>query len=230
MCLCCTALTLAAQDNDKILNRQYADLKPIHFGFSVGTHIQDLLFTHNGYVTEDGETWYMEQPGYSPGFNVTVLGDWRLGKHFNLRLSPGMFFGNKVVKMHDTSHPESEVLSQNIKSSYVVVPLDLKISSERYRNIRPYVTTGVMTTFDVSKKRSDMLKLKSTDVFFTLGIGCDFYLPYFKLCPEVKYCFGLTDNLQHNRPDLSDDPTDMKYTLSLRKVVQHMLVVSFYFE
>lgn len=228
--LCFTALTITAQDNDKILNRQYVDLKRIHFGFSVGTHMQDLLFTHSGYITDEGETWYMEQPNYSPGFNVTVLGDLRLGKHFNLRLSPGMYFGNKVVKMHDVAHPESEILSQNIKSAYVVAPLDLKISSERYHNIRPYVTTGVMAAFDVSKKRSDMLKLKTTDVFFTIGIGCDFYLPYFKLCPEIKYCFGLTDNLQHNRPDLSDDPTDLRFTKSLSKVKQHMLVISFYFE
>ena len=30
------ALTALAQDNDKILNRQYADMKKVHYGFSVG--------------------------------------------------------------------------------------------------------------------------------------------------------------------------------------------------
>ena len=37
-----TGLLCRAQDNDKILNRQYADQKKIHFGFSVGTNFQDI--------------------------------------------------------------------------------------------------------------------------------------------------------------------------------------------
>lgn len=217
-----------AQDNDRILNRPYADNKPVHFGFSVGTHVQDLQFTHNGYVSEKGETWYMEVPDFSPGFNVTVLADYRLGKYFNLRLSPGMFFGNKVVKMMDTTNGVTS--SQNIKTNFVVLPLDLKISSERYYNIRPYALVGGMMTFDVSKKRSEQLMLKTSDFMLSVGFGCDIYLPFFKLCPELKFCFGLTDMLQHKRPDLSDDPETMKYTNSLKKVTQQMVVLSFYFE
>ncbi len=219
---------VAAQDNNKILNRPYADMKPIHFGFSVGTHVQDLLFTHNGYVTENGETWFMEVPDFSPGFNVTVLADWRLGKHFNLRFTPGMYFGNKVIKMVDTTNGETS--QQNVKTNYVVLPIDLKISAERYRNLRPYVVLGGMATFDVSKKKSENLMFKNTDFMLTVGFGCDFYLPYFKLSPEIKFCFGLADILKHDRPDLSDDQAMMKYTNSLQKVTQQMVVLSFFFE
>lgn len=222
------SFNILAQDNDKLLNRQYADMKRLHFGFSVGTHFQDLQFTHNGYVTENGETWFMEVPSFSPGFNVTMLGDLRLSTYFNLRFSPGMYFGNKVIKFHDTT--KGETTSQNVKTNYVVLPLEIKASAERYHNMRPYVISGVMATFDVSKKRSDLLQFKSTDFFLTIGLGCDFYLPFFKLCPEIKYCFGLTDALQHNRPDLADDPVTMKYTNSLKKVAQQMLVISFFFE
>ena len=228
MLLVASALGAQAQDNDKILNRPYVDNKRWHLGFSVGTHTQDFQFTHNGYVTENGESWYMEIPSFSPGFNVTVLADLRLGKHFNLRFSPGMCFGNKVVKMHNVNGEERE--QQNVKNNYVLLPLDLKISAERYRNMRPYVLTGVMATFDVSKKRSDLLQFKSTDFMLSVGFGCDFYLPFFKFCPELKFCFGLTDALKHDRPDLSDDPSMLKYTNSLKKVTQQMVVLSFYFE
>ena len=44
------------------------------------------------------------------------------------------------------------------------------------------------------------------------------------------FCFGLTDALQHKRPDLSDEPETMKFTNSLKKVTQQMVVLSFYFE
>ena len=53
---------------------------------------------------------------------------------------------------------------------------------------------------------------------------------FFKLNPEVKFCFGLTDVLQHKRPDLADDPEMIKITDSLKKVKSSMIVITFNFE
>lgn len=219
---------VAQKRNDKLLNRPYADQRKIHLGFSVGMHLQDLKLTNNGTASPDGEYWYSEVPAYSPGFCVNVLADLRLHKHFNLRLSPGMYFGNKTVEMRESVSGRSQ--RQDIKSAYVVVPLDLKISGNRYINSRPYVTLGGMAAFDVSKRRSEPIWLNSGDFYLTLGIGCDFYLPFFKLCPEVKFCFGLADILRHDRPDLVDDPETMKITQSLTKAKSNMIVFNFYFE
>ena len=226
--LCFCAFSVSAQRNDFVGNRRYADQKKWHLGFSVGMHLQDLKFTHNGYTSPEGENWYAEVPSYSPGFCVNVLADLRLHKHFNLRLSPGMYLGTKTV--HFRENISEAVEKQDVKSAYVVLPLDLKISGERYKNVRPYVTCGVMGTLDVSKKRSDFLQFKSTDAYLTIGMGCDFYLPFFKLNPEIKFCFGLTDVLKHDRPDLADDPSMMKMTESLSKVKNNMVVLTFYFE
>lgn len=218
----------ASDRNDKILNRPYTDLRRWHLGFSVGLHMQDIQFTHNGFVTENGETWFMEQPDFSPGFCVNGLLSIRLNDYFSVRITPGMYFGNRVVKMYDTTTGADE--QQNIKSAYVVLPVDLKFASQRFRNVRPYLTAGVMPAFDVSKKRSEFLKLKTMDTYLSVGFGCDFYLPYFKLIPELKFCFGLSDVIQHDRPDLVDDPGKMKYTQSLKKAVSRMVVLTFYFE
>jgi len=220
--------TAYAQPSKKLNNRPYADLKRWHLGFSVGMHLQDLKFTHNGTLSTDGQQWVAEVPGYSPGFCANVLADLRLHEHFNLRLSPGMYFGNKTVEMIDFNGDARE--RQDVKSFYVVVPLDLKISGQRYFNTRPYVTAGVMGAFDVSKKRSDFLMFNTFDAYLTVGIGCDFYLPFFKLNPEVKFCFGLTDILKHKRPDLNDDPETIKMTNALKKVKSNMIVFNFYFE
>lgn len=214
--------------NDKLMNRPYADLRKWHLGFSVGVHTQDLKFTHNGFVTEDGQTWFMDQPGFSPGFCVNGLIDFRLSTYFSVRFTPGMYFGNRDIKMIDTTNGTKE--SQNIKSTYVVMPIDLKFAAQRFRNVRPYMVGGVMPAFDVSKKRSDFLKLKTTDFYLSVGFGCDFYLPYFKLNPEIKFCFGLTDVIQHKRPDLADEPDRLKITQSLSKATSQMVVLTFYFE
>lgn len=225
--------SVSAKPGDKLMNRPYADLKRWHLGFSVGMHFQDLKFTHNGFVTEDGQQWVAEVPGYDPGFCVNVLADLRLHQYINLRVSPGMYFGSKRVEMIDYNQAPGALSvheMQDVKSAYVVVPFDLKISGNRLRNTRPYVTAGVMATFDVSKKKSEYLMFNTGDVFLTCGLGCDFYLPFFKLNPEIKFCFGLTDILKHKRPDLDDNPEMMKMTESLSKVKQNMIVLTFYFE
>lgn len=226
-----------AQDNDMILNRPYADVKPLHFGFSVGMNFQNLAITNNGLVTEDGEEWYADVSAHSPGFSVNVLADYRIADHFNLRLSPGLYFGNKVVHFlnhrgnpdwADQTHYKQ---NQNIKSTYIVLPIDLKMSAKRYHNMRPYFTGGVMYACDLAKDRSEQYKLKNSDVMLTVGLGCDFYMPFFKLCPEVKFCFGLNDLLDRNRPDLDEDNREVyRFTESVNKITSNMVVVSFFFE
>lgn len=225
-----------AQDNDMILNRPYADAKRIHLGFSVGMNFQNLAITNNGLVTNDGEEWYAEVSAHSPGFSVNVLGDFRIANHFNLRVSPGLYFGNKVVRfLNHRGNPEwaeqsHYKQSQNIKSTYIVVPVDLKMSAKRYHNMRPYFTTGVMSVTDLSKDRSEQYRLKNTDVMLTVGMGCDFYMPFFKLCPEVKFCFGMKNLIDRNRPDLEDNPEMYRFTESVSKIKSNMVVVTFFFE
>lgn len=216
------------QLNDKLLNRPYADMKAWHLGFSVGLHMQDLQFTNNG-LTQDGQQWFAEQPSFSPGFCVNGMIDFRLHTHFNVRLSPGIWFGNKVVEFRNAL--DGAVQRQNIKSTILVLPIDLKISSLRYRNVRPYVTAGVMPTFDVGKRRNDeLIHLKKFDTFLTVGLGLDTYFPYFKFIPEVKFCFGLGNLLERKREDLADTPDRLVFTNSLDRVVSRMIVLTFYFE
>ena len=225
--VCCTS-GLSAKPMDKLMNRPYADLKRWHLGFSVGFHVQDLNLTHNGFLTPEGEKWTMEVPNFAPGFCLNVLADLRLHQYLNLRFSPGIYFGSKEVVMQE--YATGTVMKQDVKSAYVVAPLDLKISGNRMRNVRPYITTGLMATFDVTKKRTEYLVFNTCDAYLTLGMGLDFYLPFFKFIPEIKFCFGLTDILKHNRPDLVDDPYTYKITQSLSKVKSNMVVVNFYFE
>lgn len=214
--------------NDKVLNRPYSDNRRWHLGFSVGLNTMDFSFHHNGFVTEQGQTWFMEQPSFSPGFCVNGLFSVRLNNYFSVRVAPGMYFGNRVVRFLDTTGGQEE--KQDIKSAYLVLPVDLKFSSQRMHNIRPYMVAGVMPAFDVMKKKTDFLRTNSTDFMLSVGFGCDLYLPYFKLIPELKFCFGLSDALNHDRPDLVDDPLRAGVSSSVKKATTKMVVLSFYFE
>ena len=219
-------LVLSAQER-KVQNRPYIDFRRLHYGFFFGLHNQDLELANNGFVTVDGEQWYADVSAYNPGFSVGVLADLRINNHLALRLIPSLHFGEKQVVFRELNSGNKE--RQQIKSTYMSCPLDLKFSAERFNNYRPYIMAGVNPMLDLTVKKQRPLLVKSFDFMVEFGLGCDFYLPFFKLIPELKFCFSLLDVLEKNRNDLLDENL-LKFTQSVDKAVAKMIVLSFYFE
>ena len=62
-----------------------------------------------------------------------------------------------------------------------------------------------------------------------VGFGCDFYLPFFKLIPELKFAFSPLNVLQKDRKDLLD-ANMLKFTNSVDRVSSKMIILTFYFE
>lgn len=219
-------VSLVAQER-KVQNKPYIDFRRLHYGFFVGVHVQDLEIANNGFVTEQGEQWYADVSSYSPGFSVGVLADLRINSHLSLRLIPTMHFGDKTVVFRELNSGITE--RQQVKSTYISLPLQAKISAERFNNYRPYVTAGIAPMIDLTVKKQRPLLVKKFDCMVEVGLGCDFYLPFFKLNPELKFAFSLLDVLEKDRSDLLDE-SYLKYTQSVDKAVAKMIVLSFYFE
>lgn len=218
---------LAESQTRKLERRPYADQKRVHFGFSLGVNMQNLRLVANGQPDENGEVWLAEVPSFSPGFNVGLLCDLYLCPYLNLRFTPAFIFGNKTVTFRGEYSGEER--KTDVKSNYIQAPIELKYSAKRINNYRPYIMVGVAPTFDVSKKRGDLLRLKTYDTYLEVGLGCDIYYQYFKFIPELKFCFGLQDILNRKREDLLDQ-TEYKYTAALDRVSSKMIVLTFFFE
>ena len=220
-------LNLAAQER-KVQNRPYIDQRKFHYGFLLGLHMQDIELENNGFIdSETGEQWYAEIDNYSPGFTVGVLGDLRLNKYFSLRLSPTIHFGQKHAKYHEQCSGSDS--TQVFKSTYISLPLDIKFSAPRYNNFRPYLIAGVNPMVDLTARKHDALRLNPFDLYLEIGMGCDIYLPFFKLIPELKFCFGLLDIINKDRSDLIDNSL-LKYTKSVNGGHSNMIVLTFNFE
>ena len=226
----CGTHQLGAQER-KVQNRPYIDMRRWHYGFLVGTHFQDIEFTNNAsiHTTEEGtqEAWFADVASYTPGFSVGVLGELRMTEHVALRFVPTMHFGDKAVTFREQQSGAMEW--QAIKSTYLTVPVEVKYSAQRFNNYRPYVLAGLAPMLDLTVKRQRALLVQRADVAVEVGLGCDFYLPFFKLIPELKFCFGLSDILVKDRSDLTDKNL-LKYTQALDKATSRMMVLTFYFE
>ena len=159
-------------------------------------------FTHSGYVEENGEAWFAEIPDFSPGFTVGLVADLAFTENLNLRFTPNMYFGNKNVFFREQESRER--VSQDIKSNYLNFPISIKYSAWRVNNYRPYLTGGFTGSFDLSKRKDTPLVLNRFDVLAEVGLGCDIYLPFFKLIPELRFGFGLLDIIKHDRPDVRE--------------------------
>ena len=221
---------LHAQER-KIQNRPFLDDRVWHYGFLVGFNIQDMRLANNGtaYVNENHnvEYWYADVPEYTPGFSVGVLGELKANDWLSLRIIPTMHFGDKKVSFKEQR--SGMITEQYIKSTYLSVPLDLKISAARFNNYRPYVVTGLAPTVDLTVKKGKELLVKRTDMMFEIGMGLDLYYPFFKMIPELKFCFGLNNVLDTNRKDLKDASL-LKYSDALDKAQNSMIVLTLYFE
>lgn len=224
--VCSLVCSSVLAQKEKVKNQPYADLKWFHLGFHVGLHAQDLLLTNTG-VTSDGGVWFAEIPSYSPGFSVGVIGDMYLNPYFNLRFTPSVHFGDKKFVFREQATGEEFISS--VRSTYLNFPLDVKFSAFRLNNYRPYLIGGFYGSFDLGRKKGNPILLKGTDFGVEFGVGCDIYLPFFKLCPELKFCFGLVNLLETKRPDLTDMEL-MKYTNALSKATSRMVVLTFNFE
>ena len=88
---------------------------------------------------------------------------------------------------------------------------------------------GIYGSVDIGRKKGNPILLKSTDFGFEFGLGCDIYLPYFKLCPELKFCFGLLP-IGERSSGLGRSSKYQIYGCLIEKLHPVMVILTFNFE
>ena len=120
--------------------------------------------------------------------------------------------------------------TQDMKNTYVSLPVDLKFAAPRWNNHRPYVMAGVNAMMNLTSGEQDIIRLKRFNTMVEIGLGCDFYLPFFKLIPELKFCFGLSNVLDTNHVNELRDANLKAFAGSVSSAQSKMVVLTFYFE
>lgn len=225
----------------KVQNKPYIDLRPLHFGLLVGINMQDMEFENVGPQTltaEDGttttQTILCDANKWNPGLTVGILAELRLNANLAIRCTPSMHFGQKYLKFRNLSSLDDNgkpiEQTQDLKSTYLSFPFDLKFSAVRFNNHRPYILAGINPMLNLTGKEQDYIRLKRMDTMVEVGLGCDFYLPFFKLIPELKFCYGLTNNIDTNHANELLDVNMRSYSTSVTPGRNKMIVLTFYFE
>ena len=159
-----------------------------------------------------------------PGFQVQIVSNLKLSENLDLRFLPGISFGSRTITFYKQIDKTPVVPSVDIESSYLDFPLDLKYRARRLNNYRPYILGGFNYRYDMAARKQDELRFKPGDLYYELGVGVDWYLPYFKLSTEIKAGVGLFDLL------VRDSNSNQNYLSSIEKLNAYIIGFSFHFE
>jgi Outer membrane protein beta-barrel domain len=220
-------LSLSGQ-KQKPKNESWYDEKLIHFGFSLGFNAMDFKITPSQtYLASD--SLYPEVTKLNPGINIQIVTDLRPAKYMDIRFLPGVSFGQRNVRYYKNNVIYND--QQRLESSFLEFPLLLKLKGDRLNNVRPYIVGGFNYRYDLAAKKDFddekpvYLRIKKPDLYYELGAGLDFYLPYFKFSVELKMSTGMSDVLVRDYRAGHE-----KYVNAIEKMKSQIWVLSFHFE
>lgn len=191
----------------KVINNENFDKPQLSWGYYLGMNNYDYNFD---YISDT----YDIQTEKSFGFNVGLIGNFRISDFFDIRFEPGLVMSNRNLVFNPAQFGETE-FNQNlhlreIKSTYIHFPILLKISSKRVNNFKPFLLAGVSTALNLSSKENNVddnslgqFRTKKNVFFYELGFGIDLYLEWFKFSPSIRGVFALSDEHVDDNDPLS---------------------------
>ena len=199
----------------KVINNENFDKPQLSWGYYLGMNNYDYNFDY----TSDT---YDIQTEKSFGFNVGLIGNFRISDFFDIRFEPGLVMSNRNLIFNPVQFGETE-FNQNlhlreIKSTYIHFPILLKISSKRVNNFKPFLLAGVSTALNLSSKENNVddnslgqFRTKKNVFFYELGFGIDLYLEWFKFSPSIRGIFAISDEHVDDNDPLSPWTSNIEF-------------------
>ena len=204
------------------------DQKFLSWGYFLGFNQYDFKFNYE----EDLKDILVDK---TFGFHLGLIGDMRINEYMNLRLEPGVFFTTRNLR-YDESYfngmdfNDSDLLRE-VKSTYIHVPLLLKISTKRINNFKPFIIGGVSTALNLSSNQDNPddnnageFRMKKSTYFYEIGFGIDLYLLYFKFTPSIRGVFAINDEI------VRDADPNSPWTGNVAKMQTRGVFINFTFQ
>lgn len=217
---------------EKVRNLQNFDKPRFSWGYILGFNSYDFNFDYK--ATPEGEDPFLDQDvivNKSVGFNVGLLGNMRINDYLDLRLEPIVTFSQRdlVFSGVDFDTPPSRL--REVKSTYVHIPLLLKISTKRLNNFKPFIVGGISTSINLSSNEENPddnfageFRTTTNTNYYELGFGIDFYLYYFKFTPSIRGVFAMSDEL------VRDNDPNSPWTGGIDRMATRGIFINFTFQ
>ena len=152
-----------------------------------------------------------------------------LHENLNLRFEPGLVTNSKNIYFHHINSAQDSV--REVSSTFLHVPLVLKFSTDRYKNIRPYVLAGISYDYNFSSNEDNQddnaagqFRMKSSNFMYEVGMGIDIYLNFFKFSPSIRGVFAINNEIKY------DDDANSQWTAPIHFMGTRGVFLNFAFE
>lgn len=208
----------------------WEDDKFFNMGYSLGFNVMGFRITDSGEFNAT-DSLFAGKGSLSPGINIHLVANFRLNQFFDIRLLPGVSFGQRTIDYQSRSLTDTNTYGpQKLESNFIELPLLVKYGW-RMGNIKPYIIGGLNYRYDFYAKdeyrleRPVYLRLGKPDLYYELGTGIDMHLEHIKLSVELKMANGFNDMLVHD-----PHPDYPQYCNAIEKLRSRIWVLSFHFE
>lgn len=224
------AHNLSAQlfTKEKVRNLQNFDKKRFSYGYILG--FNNYTFDFN-YTADALPTDVEVEKTFVTGFNVGLLGNLRINDYLDLRLEPLVTFSQRDLVFTSPEFNNPGEGMREIRSTYIHVPLLLKISTKRLNNFKPFIVGGISTSLNLSSNEENpddnsrgQFRMTNRTNYYELGFGIDFYLFYFKFTPSIRGVFAMSDEL------VRDADPQSPYTSTIDKMSTRGIFINFTFQ
>ena len=207
---------------DPLVNLENFDKVNVYWGYFLGFNSYGFKIDYKSLQPAD------VQVESTSGFNVGLVGDFRLQEYFNLRFEPGLYYTQRNLMFPNFTKQLDAY--REVKSTYIHFPLLLKFSALRTGNVRPYLEAGISRTLNLgsnSNSTEDNLqqrfRMKTWTSNYELGFGIDLYLEYFKFSPSIRGVFGMEDEL------IRDNDPNSPWTSNIESIKTRAILINFTF-
>ena len=211
---------------ERLSNLETFDNRFLSWGYFLGFNNYDFKIEYKNQNTDANTDILVERQG---GFNVGLIGDMRVNKYVNLRLEPGLYFTQRDLRF--PNFDEERDILRNVKSTYIHVPLLVKLSTKRLNNIKPFIVAGISRSLNLSSNETNpedneegQFRMTKGTSYFELGFGIDFYLFYFKFTPSIRGVFATSNEL------IEDDDPNSPWTSNVGSLETRGIFVNFTFQ
>ncbi|WP_378185481.1 porin family protein [Aquimarina sp. W85] len=212
---------------ERVQNLQNFDKPRFSWGYILGFNSYDYNFDYN--IDAEETDIVVDKGGL--GFNVGLLGNMRINDYLDLRLEPMVTFTQRNLTYSGRQFRTEAEAFREVNSTYVHIPLLLKISTKRLNNFKPFIVGGISTSLNLSSNENNpddnnvgQFRTKTSTNYYEIGFGIDLYLYYFKFTPSIRGVFAMSDEL------VRDNDPNSPYTSTIDKMSSRGVFINFTFQ
>lgn len=202
-------------------NRNYLDFnnKAYYFGMAFGSNVSSFKVNQSK-IFIGNDSIRIAEGQRQAGFNIHMIANLKMGQYFDFRFLPGFAFSYRSFVFNN----ETE---RQVESVFFEMPFSVRYKSAPYKDKRMFVTGGLKYNYDIAsnsktRQASTLIKISPHDFQYEVGVGMQFFYPYFIFSPEIKYSRGLGNILIYNK--------DLNESKVLESVTSQIFTLTFNFE